>query len=131
MSSGSVTQRCARKRGIKVVLGQFEEGRQRPQQRLCFGRGFDRGSVIAGEEAHLQLADAVQACGDRQAGILLQMSLEPRLIQARVVEAAEGRARATQCADQLELCGDVVDHYAIPHLAREVTTDLGLPLHLR
>ena len=113
-----------------MVFRPLEDGWRHPEEAFCFRRRRDRGGVVVGEDACLQLADPVQAGGDRQARIALQMPLEPLLVEPGVVEAAECRRQAAQRPDQLELCGDEVDDETEPRLAREVEPGLGLALHL-
>ena len=79
-------------------------------------RRRDGGGVVAGEDAGLQLADPVQAGGDRQARLPSRCSLELLLVEPRVVEAAECRRQAAERPDELELCGDEADDETEPRL---------------
>ena len=88
------------------------------------------GGVVAGEEPRLQLADPVPAGGDRQARILLEVSLELLLVEAGVIEDPNIGVRPRSVRINSELCGDVFDGVAEPHLAHEVEPGLGLALHL-
>ena len=123
-------ERGQRQRSEEMVVRPLEDGWRHPEEAFRFRRRRDGGGVVVGEDACLQLADPVQAGGDRQARICLQMPLELLLVEPGVVEAAECRRQAAKRPDQLELCGDEVDDETEPRLAREVEPDLGLALHL-
>src|SRR6267154_3422086 len=58
------------------------------------------------------------------------MALDPRLIELRIVEAAECRRQAAQCTDQPELGGDAVNDKPEPRLLREREAMLGFAFRL-
>ena len=50
-----------------MVVRPLEDGWRHPEEAFCLRRRRDRGGVVVGEDARLQLADPVQAGGDRTA----------------------------------------------------------------
>src|ERR1700722_20670864 len=81
-------------------------------------------------KARLQLADPVPARGQREARIRLEVCLEARLVELRIVEGVERRRQAPQCTDQLQLARDDVGDEAEPYLACEFQSGLGFPLNV-
>ncbi|MFY0533372.1 hypothetical protein [Nannocystis pusilla] len=84
--------------------------------------------MVAGEVARLQLVGPIQACGEGQAQITLQMPLESALVELRVVEGAEVRGQPAEGSDEPELSHDAVDDEAEPGLAHELEASLGFSL---
>ena len=58
------------------------------------------------------------------------MTLEPKLVEAFVIERAEFRCQATKCPDEPELRGDVIYDETEPDVSRELETRLSFTLHL-
>ena len=129
-SGGRVAERGFRQPSVEMIVRPLEDGWRHPEEVFRFRGRRDGGGVVAGEDARLQLADPVQAGGDRQARVLLQMLLEPALVKPCIVEGAEDRGLAAERPDEPELCGDEVDDKIEAGLAREVESGLSLALHL-
>ena len=102
--------------GIENVFSFLEERRSRPEKRSRFRGRRQCGCVVSRMEARFQLADPIEAGGERQLRGALQMSLEPALIELVVVEGAEVRCQATKGLDDPELPNHDVDAETEPCL---------------
>jgi hypothetical protein len=58
------------------------------------------------------------------------MTLEPKLVEAFVIERAESRCEATKCPDEPELRGGDIYDETEPDVSRELEASLGLTLYL-
>ena len=58
------------------------------------------------------------------------MTLEPKLVEAFVIERAERRSQATKCPNEPELRGDAIYDENEPDVSRELETSFSFTLHL-
>ena len=98
---------------------------------LRMGGRINRGSIISGEEASLQLSDPVPALGNRQTCVARQMAFEPKLIKLPIVKVAEFRRQATEGSDKPELRGDDVNDDTKPSFLGKLEAILGFTMDLR
>src|SRR5271166_4210528 len=113
-----------------MIFRPLKNGWRHPEEAFRLRRCGDSGGVVAAKETRLQLADPVQAGGNRQARTLLKLLLEPALVEPGIIEGAEDRRLPAENPDEPELHGDEVDDEPELRLAREDEPRLGLELHL-
>src|SRR5262249_43189496 len=82
------------------------------------------------EERHLKLADPIEARCDGQSRIVGETMFEAGLVVFLTVNAGQGRRRAAQGTDEVQLQQHAVDDEAELGLARETEPALAFELHL-
>ena len=80
-----------RERTVQVTFGGFEVGRGVRQEALRVHRGADRGRVVPGKHACLQLADPIEHVDKCQIAVAGQMELSLTLVISLVIQPPEGR----------------------------------------
>src|SRR5260370_33306768 len=93
---GCVAERSPRQRGVEMVLRPLEEGWRGPEEAVRPRRRRDRGSVVVGEDARLQLPDPVPAGAQREARARPQMPTKPPPVEPAAVARADGGAQAAR-----------------------------------
>src|SRR5882762_2577846 len=86
--------------------------------------------MVPGKEARLQFSCPVPARSEDQTGFTRQTALELKFIELRVVEAAERRRQAAECADERKLRRDDVDHETEAGFLSKLQASLGFALHV-
>src|SRR5262249_47619034 len=107
------------------------EQRQRRRDRVPFLHLFgclERRRVVAGEEAHLELADPVETFQEGARGLTRDALLERVLRESAIVEGAELRGSAAQGPSERDRRGKSVEEESVPF--HELQCVLGFVLEL-
>ena len=116
---------------IDMIFAQLDLRRHRPDQGGRFGRGVDRGFIIAGIDAGLKLPDPIARGGEGQLGVAFEVPLEAAFVEFRIVEGAESVGQAAQRADKSKLRDDdVADDAKSRRAPDEVQAIPGLALDI-
>jgi len=98
-------------------------------------RGIQRGRMIAGQEASLQLSDPAPALGGRDIGVFRERALDRGLVELFVVQAPEFRRQPAQRAHKRKLCAKNITGQPERHFLQKAsecsvsrwTSDSGSP----